>query len=479
MKQIRRNTIAFFVLLLWFTIAQETSANLATSIDALLVDPALKHGTQGVVIESLATGRILYERNRDILFIPASNLKLLVSAASLDKLGPDFTFATRIYRSGKFDASGILKGDIVIVGGGDPVLSTNDLRAMVKEIRNKGIRRIDGNIIADDSRFDEERLGNGWPTSEEPFYYSAQISALTLDRNVVDVYVRPGLKVGDSVKVSLRPSSDYFTIENVAKTGPAGSDNTVYIDRVRGKNIILVKGSIPIDSKSTSRTEPITMEEPTLYTAVVLKDVLIKSGIKVTGKVIKGVKPDVAKLVVEHKSPPLSNIIILLNKPSDNLIAENLLKSLGAEVKGKGTISTGEEVELDFLKRAGGDPEAITINDGSGLSRLNYISPDNLIAILRFMWNHRYSKVFIDSLPIAGVDGTLRRRMKGTASEGNVRAKTGYVRRVSCLSGYVTTRTKEPIVFSIMMNGHLCSNSSATKIQDAICELLANLEESE
>ena len=479
MKHTKRNSIIILILLLWLVIAQTAVADLASSINSLLAGPALKHGTQGVVIESLASGRVLYERNRDTLFIPASNFKLLVSAASLDNLGPDFTFTTSVYQSGKLDSSGNLTGNLIIVGGGDPTFSTDDLKAMVNVIKSKGVRRIDGNIIADESRFDDERLGAGWPSSEEPFYYSAQVSALTLDRNVVDVYVKPGLKARDPARVSLRPSSDYFSIENTAITGQAKSDNSIYVDRARGRNIIRIKGSVPVDFKSTSRTEPITMEEPALYTATVLRSILTKSGIKVTGKVGKGVKPEGAKLITEHKSPPLSKILILLNKPSDNLIAENLLKSLGAEIKGKGTASAGEEVELDFIKRAGGDSEAISINDGSGLSRLNYITPDNIIAILRFMWNHRHSKVFIESLPVAGVDGTLHRRMKGTAAEGNVRAKTGYVRRVSCLSGYVTTRSGEPLVFSIMMNGHLCPNASATKVQDAICELLANLNELE
>lgn len=178
-------------------------------------------------------------------------------------------------------------------------------------------------------------------------------------------------------------------------------------------------------------------------------------------------------------SPPLSEILRLLNKPSDNLIAEVLLKTLGAERKGKGSASAGEQVELDFLKKIGADITAISISDGSGLSRHNLISPRNLVTILKYMYNHKHSKVYLESLPIAGVDGTLRKRMKGTPAEGNVRAKTGYVGRVCTLSGFVTTKAGEPLVFSIMFNHHLCSHSDAIAVMDKIMSGIAGVNGSE
>ena len=462
-------------MLLAFALAHAGAAELAASIDALLADPALKHGIQGVVIESLASGRVLYERNRDLVFIPASNFKLVVSAASLDRLGPDCTFATQVYMSGRLDAHGVLDGDLILVGGGDPVLSSDDLRALAAEVIGKGIRRITGQIIADESRFDDVRLGWGWSWDDEPFYYSAQISALSVDRNVVGVYVYPGAKEGDPVRIGLRPPSGYFRIESTARTGAPKSENTIYVDRERGKNLIRISGSMPIDFKTTKATELITMENPALYAATLFKDMLGRSGVRAAGSTVIGKKPDGAELLAEHKSPPLSKILALLNKPSDNLIAEMLLKNLGAEIKGKGTAAAGEEVELDFLKTAGADMSAISINDASGLSRLDYISPGNLVALLKHMWRHKHSRVFLDSLPIAGVDGTLRSRMKGTPAQNNVRAKDGYISRVSTLSGYVTTRSGEPLVFSIMMNGHLCPASDAKRVQNSICVLLAEL----
>lgn len=451
------------------------AVDIQASIDALLADPALKHGVQGVVVESLATGRVLYERNREKAFVPASNFKLIVCATALDRLGPGYTFKTEVVSSGTVDEIGVLHGDLILIGGGDPILSTDDLRVLADQVKGKGIRRIAGSIIADDTRFDREPLGSGWAWDDEPYYYSPEISALNLDENTVAVYVHPGEKTGSRANVTLRPATRYLRIENTATTGAPGSANTIYVDRKHGENLIRVSGSVPLDYKPTKPTDPITVETPALYAATVFRDVLRESRIRVDGGAALGTKRDGSVVVAAHRSPPLTKILPLLMKPSDNLIAEVLLKTLGAELKGKGTAEAGAEVELEFLKEAGADVDAISIVDGSGLSRRDYVSPGNLVSLLRHMWRHRYSQTYVSSLPVAGVDGTLRRRMKGTAAEGNVRAKTGYVSRVSSLSGYVTTRSGEPLVFSMLMNGHLCPTSDARRVQDSICELLASL----
>jgi serine-type D-Ala-D-Ala carboxypeptidase/endopeptidase (penicillin-binding protein 4) len=470
----RISLISLVLLTLCLTVC--SAYDLKSSIDGLLADPALKHGVQGVVVESLSTGTTLYERNRDMVFLPASNFKLLVSATAITRLGPDFNYSTRLCYTGNIDPNGRLDGDLFLVGGGDPILSTNDLSEMVNAIRKKGIRRITGRIIGDDSRFDIQRLGTGWSSDDEPYYYAAQISALNLDRNVIGVYVSPGVKEGGLARVSLKPVTSYVRVECTATTGSAKSENTVSVDRVRGKNVIRVTGSIPLDAKATAPVELITMEEPAFYAAMMFRDLLGRSGVIVNGSAALGkVGPD-AQLLTEHHSLPLSSILPLLNKPSDNLIAEVLLKTIGREIKGKGTAAAGEEAELGFLKEIGADTTAVAINDGSGLSRKDYISPGNLVTILRFMWNSPHSRAFVDSLPIAGVDGTLRSRMKGTPAEGNVRAKTGYSSRVSTISGYVTTRSGQPLVFCIMMNGQMCPNPESTRIQDAICELLASIQ---
>ena len=372
------------------------------------------------------------------MFVPASNFKLLVSATSLDKLGPDYRFKTEVYTSGDRTADGILKGDVILVGRGNPIFKLEELQLMADKL--KGMKTIEGNIVADDSWFDDVRLGWGWNWDDEPYYYSAQLSALCLNKNVVDVYVRPGVKVGARPAFEWTREPRILNVQNESTTGKAGSEKTLSVDRLRGRNVIRITGSIPLGYKPSGPEEAITVEDPALFAATVLREMLQRAGVEVKGKAVRGLKPEGASLAAFHESVSLREMLPLLNKPSDNLIAETLLKTLGAEFKGRGSSSKGADVEMEFLKQAGLDMTAISIVDGSGLARMNYISPHNLATLLAYMYRHKDSKLYIDSLPIAGVDGTLRSRMKDTAAAGNCHAKTGYISRVRTLSGYVTSK---------------------------------------
>lgn len=473
-SRIHNSILAFTVICFLFSLpAIANSQVLSDQIDALLKNPGLDHGVQAVLIKSLKTNQVLYERNADNLMIPASNFKLLVSATILEKLGPDFTYKTEVYTSGAISKKGVLTGNVIVKGGGDPVLKTADLADLANQFKASGIVKIDGNVIVDDTMFDNRRLGWAWSWTDLPYYYSAEISALNLNRNTIDVYVYPGKKAGDKTDVRLSPSTNYMTIENTSITSETGSDKTIWISRVLGQNIIRVNGSIPMGQKIASYEESITVEEPALYAGCVFANELVKKGVRVNGSVRSGKLPKDARLVCGHTSLPLSKLLLMLNKPSDNLIAEVFLKTLGAVVKGRGSSDSGADVETGFFKQIGMDMTELEITDGSGLSRLNYISARNLVTLLTYMYSSRNSKIYIDSLPIAGVDGSLRNRMKNTAAQGNVKAKTGYVSRVSSLSGYVTTQSGEPLVFSILMNHHLCGNATATGVQDKICWLLA------
>ncbi len=449
--------------------------SLSERIDELLKDLNLNHGLQAVVIRSLKTSQTLYERDPDNAMIPASNMKLLVSAAALDRLGPDFVYKTTVHSAGPASKRGVIEGDIVLVGGGDPVLETKDLTAFAKQIRAKGIRKVRGDVVVDDSMFDDGRLGWAWTWGDLPYYYSAEISALNLNRNVVGVRVYPGKIAGASVVVALEPPTSHVEVESTATTGEADSKKTIWVDRRLGRNVIRVGGSVPLGTKVAGPEEAITVREPALYAGHIFKDELSKQGIVILGRVRAGKLPAGAMLLCEHTSPPLSRILALLNKPSDNLIAEVLLKTLGSVLKGKGTAEAGREVEKEFFEEIGLDLTGFNLADGSGLSRINYVTARNIADLLTHMSKHKHAQVYIDSLPVAGVDGTLRNRMKGTAAEKNVRAKTGYISRVSSLSGYVRTKSGEPIVFSILMNHHLCSNSPAMAVQNKICGVLAEL----
>ncbi len=468
------NRLVALVILCIVTATGVCTADLTSSIDEILGNRSLKNGVQAVVVRSLKTGQTLYEHNGDLLMIPASNFKLLVSSTSLELLGPDFKFQTEVFANGQVK-DGVLNGDLVIKGGGDPVLLTADLTELAGQVKAAGINSVKGNIIADDTLFDRQRIGSGWSYDSLQYYYSAEVSALNLNRNTVDIWVRPGKEVGDPVEIELSPRTTYFTVESTATTGKTGSANTIWVSRGIGLNIIRVSGSIAQGTKVTSRETLRSLMEPQLYAGYAFATELGKHGIEVSGSVRSGKLPEGSKAVASHSSPPLSRVLSLLNKPSDNLIAEVLLKYLGAHFKGTGSWDNGADVERELFRKMGMDMDGLSITDGSGLSRFNYISANNLVKLLTYMHSSKNFKTFYDSLPIAGVDGSLYSRMRNTSAKGNLRAKTGYIGRVSSLSGYVNTKSGEPLVFSIIMNHHLCPKSDATSLQDKICVLLADL----
>jgi D-alanyl-D-alanine carboxypeptidase/D-alanyl-D-alanine-endopeptidase (penicillin-binding protein 4) len=238
---------------------------------------------------------------------------------------------------------------------------------------------------------------------------------------------------------------------------------------------VLATGSIPVDSKPTDPIEQLSMEKPALFTVTILKELLEKNGVRVKGKAVLGTKPAQAELIASHDSPPLSEIVNILNKPSDNFMAESLLKTLGKEIKGKGTFDAGIEVEKDWLRKIGADMDAIRIADASGLSRRDSISPQNLTTVLTHMYHTRNYGILSNSFPIAGVDSHLKDRMLNTPAVNNVKAKTGYVSLVCSLSGYVTTLAGENLAVSIIQNNHTCSLDEANVIQDIIFVALSKI----
>ncbi|MDO8684180.1 MAG: D-alanyl-D-alanine carboxypeptidase/D-alanyl-D-alanine-endopeptidase [Armatimonadota bacterium] len=462
------SVLAYISLIFILTIQIACAQNIAKAIDDLLASPALRHGRSGVLIESLRDGKVIYSRNADEVFIPASNMKLLTSAAALDILGPDYRYKTEFYSTGHANGS-TLEGDIYIKGGGDPVLRTEQLAEFARMLRKRGIRHISGAVIADETRFGKAGLGKGWEWDDEQYYYATPVGSLNLNENSVQVFVKPDRHIGRRAIVKLEPPTSYFKIRNSAVTVAAGEKASVSVTREHGGRVITVSGQIPLDYVKDGPEERISVWNPALYAATVLKETLRRAKTSVLGRAKSGVTPASAELLYTCESPSLSELLDLQNEPSDNTIAEVLYRSLAYEKE-----KEPSAVELTFLKKAGVDAEAIAIADGSGLSRHNLVSPSGIVAVLRYMGSHPNSKVFIDSLPIAGVSGTLRNRMN-SAAKGNVRAKTGSMTGVSSISGYLTTTEGDPLVFSILMNNHLCSNTEARAIQDKICELLRGL----
>jgi D-alanyl-D-alanine carboxypeptidase/D-alanyl-D-alanine-endopeptidase (penicillin-binding protein 4) len=449
---------------------------LVAKIDSLLADKNMQTGFQGVLIQSLKDKTILYERNADKLFLPASNNKLFTSAAALSVLGAGFVYTTRVVAAAAPDKKGVIHADLTLVGSGDPLLTYADLTGLAHALRTAGVRKIEGMVMADDSLFDQQRLGDGWTWNDEPAYYSAQVSALNMDENLVNVRVFPGAKEGDAVRVVVSPTEKYMTVQNLAKTSAPDTKSTLIVDRARGQNLILVTGVLPLGTaENAAPNVPVTVEDPTHFALTVFQEALTKEGIRVAHK--RFPPPTGTVALAQHTSVPFAQILKLLNKPSDNLMAECLLKTVGAVKKGQGTAGsngTGALTAREFFTSIGIDVAHLHQTDGSGLSRQNFASPRVFVQLLSYLHAQPDFPLLYDSLPIAGVDGTLRNRLKNTLAAYNCHAKTGSLSQVSSLSGYVTTREGEMLLFSILMNNQIGAGRVPISIQDNIVLLLAN-----
>ena len=442
--------------------------------------PGLSQAAVGVKVVSLRSGVTLFENNADRLFIPASNTKLLTAVSALKTLGADYRFSTRLYLDERFSVSGdTLHSNIYLKGAGDPEFDTEALKALAVQLGRFDIRYIAGDVVADESYLDDVRLGSGWMWDDVQYDYSAQISALTINRNCVTVVVVPGDSANAPVQVSLEPATSYMTLDVQAVTAPAGLPDSVRIPlRIRRRwedhsNVIVVNGRYPIDTDTLRSVR--TVEEPALYAATLLRDLLKDAGIHATGAVRKSKMPEETVDIAVHRSEPLPSAVAFVLKDSDNLAAELLVKTLGAHTTGTpGTVRSGLQVIRRVMAGAALDTLLYRQVDGSGLSTYNLISPRQIIDLLRFAYRDTTLRTpFLSSLPIAGVDGSLRFRMPSLAASRNLVAKTGTMSGVSCLSGFVNPGAYEPLAFSIMMNHYIGSSRTARQAQDEICRILA------
>ncbi|GLW06132.1 D-alanyl-D-alanine carboxypeptidase DacC [Microtetraspora sp. NBRC 13810] len=446
-------------------------ADLTTDLDQILSDARLTVGRAGVVVKSAATGEELYTQDSGKIFTPASNTKLVSSAAAVETLGLDYRFTTEVLSTGR-TAGSTLYGDLYLKGTGDPTMLASDYDALAAKVAASGVKRVQGDLVADDTWFDDVRLGTDWAWDDEPYYYAAQISALTAspdtdyDAGSVIVSVAPGSAAGKPVKVSTTPETGYLKIVNRAVTG---SSTDVLVTREHGTNTVLITGTV-----AAPYSEWITVWDPTAYAASLLRDGLARHGVKVTGSTGRGATPAGAKAVATRQSMPLSELLVPFMKLSNNIHAEILTKAIGRKVAGEGTWPAGLAAITAFA-RANGVP-ASQLRDGSGLSRADGLTPGGLTALLIALRDKPWFATWYAALPIAGqrdrmVGGTLRSRMAGTPAAGNVHAKTGSLTGVTSLSGYVTSADGEPLVFSVMLNQYL--SGSPKDIEDKIAIRLA------
>ncbi|HXP59677.1 MAG TPA: D-alanyl-D-alanine carboxypeptidase/D-alanyl-D-alanine-endopeptidase, partial [Dongiaceae bacterium] len=475
-----------------------SEAELQERLAGLLSEPRFEAAQWGVKIVSLDTGKTLFEQNPGKLFSPASNAKLYTVALALDRLGPDYRIRTSLYAKTRPDPGGTLEGDVVVYGRGDPTInarlhggdSLKALEPLAAALTNAGVKRIAGDLIGDASFFRGPEFGSGWAWDDQEHDYGAEISSLTINNNTLGVLVRPGERVGAPCRLTLMPATGYLALSNRTETVPKGQRRAVSLYRLPNENVVYAFGQTPLEDPGSA--EEVTLHNPAGLFIAFFGEALARHGITVSGRLRtlnwldRQADPLYCSRMVELgalESPLLRDLAREVLKPSQNLYADLLLAHLGESQRTAATPAgrTSEDLgisQLDaFLAQAGVKGGEVFFNEGSGLSRENLTTPNATVALLRFMSRHPCGKIFLEALPIAGVDGTLKGRMRNTPAAGKVRAKTGSLRWATSLSGYVTTAAGERLAFCLMLNRYHSADPArpARAEVDAIAVMLAGL----
>jgi len=486
--------------------APKTLPELQAKISEILAKPELAPATIGIKVVSLDTGKVLFEQNAQKLLRPASNMKLYTVAAALDRLSPDYRFVTSVYATTRPDAAGVVHGNLTIYGRGDPSIAARfnngDYFKAIDDLATRivaaGVKRVEGDLVGDESYFVGPKYGAGWEWEDLTWYYGAEVTPLTVNDNALDLFVKPGPAVGQPAVITTGPPDPLLTIVNKVSTSAKGLKRELSVHRGLGENTMTITGSIAVDDPGYRGG--IGISHPALLFVYLLRNSLAQKGVVITGKsrttgevqpalmtgvAISGTNGSAASFqneIATLQSVPFSSIAAQTLKPSQNLYTELILRTLGKVAPPPATTSNmartsealGLEAVRSFLKTVGITPEALVLDDGSGLSRSDMVTAEASVQLLTFMSKHRYASVFRDALPIAGVDGTLRNRFKGTPAENNVHAKTGSLSSAASLGGYLTTAGGEKLAFSIMVNNYPRDFDPRTSCIDPIAILLAS-----
>lgn len=460
--------------------AVEPGGDLSEEISKLLTsEPVLDGALAGVSIRSAEDGELLYEHIGNTRLQPASVLKLFTGAAALSVLGVEYRFTTEVLTDGKIDG-GTLEGDLFLRGMGDPTLLPADFDEMAKELKSKGIKEVAGDLVADDSWYDDVRYSEDLTWNDEHQYYGSQVSALTaspnedFDAGTVIVNILPGKK-GKAANISLESETDYVKIINETKTVDSKGYHDIKIEREHGTNSILVSGTIPDDAHKTR--EWVAVWEPSMFAGSLFKKSLEEHGIKVVGKIKAGTVNGTMTKLISHKSMALADLMIPFMKLSNNGHAEVLVKEMGKVIHGKGSWDDGLEVINAELTRIGIDTNRLVLRDGSGISHANLIPANEITKLLYLAQSEKWFPAFQHSLPVAGakdrmIGGTLRNRLKDEALVNKIQAKTGSLTGVSTLAGYVKTASGETLIFTILLN-NLLDDREGRKVEDQIVKILS------
>ena len=473
-----------------------------TQIEKLIsASPQLGRGHIGFEFADAETGELLAAQGADQFFTPASNTKLYTTALALERLGVNYQFKTSARTSAALKPGQTDVPNVTLVGGGDPNLSgrilpfsqdahDNDpltaIDKLADQIAQRGILRVSGDVIGDDTRYPYHPYPDGWTFDDALWYYGAPVSALSVNDNSVHLTVR-ATEAGNLADVYLQPDVGYFVVLNQVITDNSAA-NHVAVSRPAGSNELVLSGTIGRNAPQTQ--EDLAVADPALFAAKALKQALEERGIAVAGEaraVYRDLNdvadplgaPLIATLpsgteIASLESAPLWQVVQVVNKVSQNLHAEMLLREVGHATRNVGTLAAGLDERQKFLKQAGIPDNGYDFADGSGLARQGVTTPASTVMLLRYMWTRPEKKLWLESLPVGGVDGSLRRRFKGLDGGDRVHGKTGSLSHVAALSGYLLTRSGRWIVFSIMANAEVGNAPEVGMLFDRACEIFLN-----
>ncbi len=522
-------TVLIFLLSLHLSAASADKTappkSLRDQINAILAQPELARAHWGIDAVDVTTGKVLFSLNPDQLFSPASNAKLFTTAAALAAAGPDYRFRTTVETVGKLDAAGRLQGDLVIVGRGDPNISgrvmpyqlkteripphTQVLEEMADQVARHGLKIVDGDMIGDDTYYAPERYAEGWSQDDLQWIDGAPVSALTFNDNVLFINIQPGVHPGDKALVTQETEGSYYELDNRIVTTAAGIVRKIGIHRDPGAKNIVLWGWLPLGDKGMK--EALAIDDPADYTAQLFREMLERRGIVINGKtrarhgeiaqffdlppsgaapanaavaspspaapamppvIAQQVPPAEPLVLAEHVSLPFIEDVRVINKTSQNLHAELALRLVGKLAGMTPSFEGGDAAMKQFLLQAGLKEDEFIFRDGSGLSRLDLVTPAALVQLLLYASHQPWGAAYKESLPVSGLDGSLSERFLNTPAGGLVHAKTGTLTHVNSLSGYGETRKGRPFVFAIFCNNHNLQNGKALGAIDAIVQVL-------
>jgi D-alanyl-D-alanine carboxypeptidase/D-alanyl-D-alanine-endopeptidase (penicillin-binding protein 4) len=489
-KPSRRIAYAFFAVavILLLTGARRRPLSLKENIDReIATSSAIRSAYLGMQVSRLSDGKVLYQRNPGHLFVPASNTKLFTTALALTRLGPDYRFVTTVVAD---------HGDLILIGGGDPSLSartypystdptTGDPLKPIEDLADQvvagGLKSVQGNVVGDDSRYPWAPYADGWNSADELWEYGAPVSALMINDNRLDLTIAPGNAEGELAHLTLTPQFEFMHIDNRVRTVSAGAVNT-HIGGSMDARQLQVWGTILLGGAADQ--DPLAISDPALFAAALLRDALIRRGVNVSGPAVarhrylddiadpeRGDPPPAPAPGTElarRLSPPLSELLQVVNKVSQNLHAEVMLREVGAARRNIGTAAAGLAELHDFLAEIAIPDDEYEFVDGSGLSRGTLVEPQAIVKLLQYMWNSPNREAWVGLLPVGGQDGSLRKRFKDHPEAARIHAKTGSLSHVRALSGYAQMSHGGTVAFSILLNNYLAPDAEVARFLDNI-----------